>query len=251
VSSLDGCTKTIRETARIAKSRSGRVARTNPLTCLNTASVPKIVDHDARRRELAQAASKVIVRQGLDGVTVREIAREAGFSAGSLGHYFPSKDDVLIAVLDEAMADTVARMLRRTEVHRGVKLARDLVAELMPLDARRTLENKVWIIYSAQAITSQKLRKAYLRNELLIQAQLSFALRQAIEDGELGDLLDADLEASRLLALSDGIAQQALFDKRMWTAEQQLAAIDEHLDALRTRGETMARRAQSGHELRQ
>jgi AcrR family transcriptional regulator len=208
--------------------------------------VPKIVDHDARRREFAQAAAKVIVRRGLDGVTVREIAREAGFSTGSLGHYFPSKDDVLIAVLDESMADTVARMLAKTEQHRGIKLARELVAELMPLDARRTHENRVWIIYSAQAIHSAKLRPAYLRNERLIQTQLRFALSQGAEDGELHHALDPELEASRLLALADGIAQQALFDKRMWTPDRQLAAIDEHLEALRARGELLRRRAEIG-----
>lgn len=214
----------------------------HPSELLECGAVPKIVDHDARRRELAQAAAKVIVRRGLDGVTIREIAREAGFSTGSLGHYFPSKDDVLIAVLDESMADTVGRMLARVELHRGLKLARELVAELMPLDARRTHENRVWIIYSAQAIPSANLRKAYLRNEQLIQAQLRFALGQAVDDDELSDHIDPELEASRLLALSDGIAQQALFDKRMWTPEQQLSAIDEHLEALRARSHVLRQR---------
>jgi AcrR family transcriptional regulator len=207
--------------------------------------VPKIVDHDARRRELARAAAKVIERRGLDGVTVREIAREAGFSTGSLGHYFPSKDDVLIAVLDESMADTLARMARREEAFRGVKLARELVSELMPLDTRRTSENRVWIIYSAQAITSSKLRKAYLRNEEQLQTRLTAALQQAIDDGEVAAVIDPEVEASRLLALSDGIAQQALFDRRMWTPDLQLAAIDEHLDDLRDRGEVLARRHQT------
>lgn len=211
------------------------------------ADVPKIVDHDARRRELARAAAVVIVRRGLDGVTVREIAREAGFSTGSLGHYFASKDDVLIAVLEESTADTLGRMRARAAHHRGLKLAREAVAELMPLDARRVRENRIWILYSAQAIPSAKLRAAYLRNERLQQGQLHTALDQAVQDGELSAPVDPDLEASRLLALADGVAQQALFDKRMWTADRQLEAIDEHLEALRSRSEALARRSLLAH----
>lgn len=213
--------------------------------CLN-ADVPKIVDHDARRRELARAAAVVIVRRGLDGVTVREIAREAGFSTGSLGHYFTSKDDVLIAVLEESTSDTLGRMRACSADHRGLKLAREAVAELMPLDARRVRENRIWILYSAQAIPSAKLRAAYLRNERLQQEQLRTALEQAVQDGELSAPVSPDLEASRLLALADGVAQQALFDKRMWTAERQLEAIDEHLEALRSRSELLARRSALG-----
>lgn len=52
--------------------------------------MPKIVDHDQRRRELAEAAWKVITEVGIDGATTREIARASGYSTGVLAHYFLS-----------------------------------------------------------------------------------------------------------------------------------------------------------------
>ena len=45
--------------------------------------MPKIVDHDARRRELVEIASQVIAKNGVEGATLRELAAEAGFSNGA------------------------------------------------------------------------------------------------------------------------------------------------------------------------
>ena len=63
-------------------------------------------DHVERRRLFAAAALNVISRDGLEGLTLREVAREAGFTTGALTHYFQSKDEVLIAASEYA-ADQV------------------------------------------------------------------------------------------------------------------------------------------------
>lgn len=39
--------------------------------------MPKIVDHDQRRRDLVEATLRIILRQGLAGATMRDIATEA------------------------------------------------------------------------------------------------------------------------------------------------------------------------------
>ena len=58
--------------------------------------MPKIVDHEEQRRRFAEATMRVIASQGLEGVTMRAVASEAGLSYGSLFHYFESKDDLLM-----------------------------------------------------------------------------------------------------------------------------------------------------------
>ena len=50
--------------------------------------MPKVVDHDERREDVAEAAWRVIGRDGLEGATLREISREAGFTTGVIQHYF-------------------------------------------------------------------------------------------------------------------------------------------------------------------
>lgn len=51
----------------------------------------KVVDAGVGRRELAEAVWRVILRDGVEGASVREVAAEAGLSSGSLKHYFGSQ----------------------------------------------------------------------------------------------------------------------------------------------------------------
>jgi AcrR family transcriptional regulator len=198
--------------------------------------VPKIVDHDERRDDLARAAVKVIDREGIEGATLREIAREAGYSTGVLGHYFGSRDEVLVAALGYCMKQATGRMEALGGSHRGLKAVHEMAAELLPLDKRRTRENRVWLLYGAEALTARRLRKEYQRHDDRIRALLRDALDQAIDDGELDQSIDAELEANRLLALNDGVSLQALFDRTYWSDDRQVEAMDVHLDDLRRRG---------------
>jgi AcrR family transcriptional regulator len=72
---------------------------------------------DVRRTELISAALRVISAQGFEGTTVRDIARAAGASVGSVNYYFSSKDDLLRA----AVAETDARF--RAQVREAVAAA--------------------------------------------------------------------------------------------------------------------------------
>jgi AcrR family transcriptional regulator len=58
---------------------------------------------DRRRRELVDAAAARFARDGYDGTTVQDLTEALGLAAGGMYHYFPSKDDLLIAICDELM----------------------------------------------------------------------------------------------------------------------------------------------------
>jgi len=85
--------------------------------------VPRIVDHDRRREEIARLAVRVIQREGVEGATVRRIATVGGFSIGVLTHYFSDKDELIAfafqwvarewyAELDAAIAATAPGLPR-------------------------------------------------------------------------------------------------------------------------------------------
>ena len=48
--------------------------------------MPKVVDHAARREQLAAALWRVVVRDGVEAASLRRVAAEAGWSVGSLRH---------------------------------------------------------------------------------------------------------------------------------------------------------------------
>ena len=58
--------------------------------------MPKIVDHEQRRSELAAAVWRLASRDGLEAVTLRAVSAEAGWSTGALNHYFSDKEKLLL-----------------------------------------------------------------------------------------------------------------------------------------------------------
>ncbi len=59
--------------------------------------MPKIVDHDARRAELARRAIPVFQVYGYHGIGMRKIAEALEVPKSSLYHYFPTKHDLFLA----------------------------------------------------------------------------------------------------------------------------------------------------------
>jgi len=57
--------------------------------------MPKIVDHDCRRAEIAALTLEVIRTVGIENATIRGIGKRGGLSMGVLTHYFKSKDELL------------------------------------------------------------------------------------------------------------------------------------------------------------
>ena len=68
-----------------------------------------------RGSSLIQAAATLLERSNGDGFTVQDVADEAGQSLRTLYQYFESKDDLLLAVFEEAMR-TYARLIRNAIV---------------------------------------------------------------------------------------------------------------------------------------
>src|SRR5262245_51223423 len=72
--------------------------------------MPKIVDREEMRREMARASMAVMARGGMAATTIKEIARATGSSPGLPLHYFDSRDD-LIRFAFEWLADDLWRDL--------------------------------------------------------------------------------------------------------------------------------------------
>lgn len=116
--------------------------------------MPKIVDHEQRRHELAAAVWRVISRAGIVGATVRAVASEAGWSMGTLRYYFESQDDLLRFAVEIGRERIPGRL--KSHIESGVtgrQLAQRLLEELLPLDAERRVEAAVWLALVERART--------------------------------------------------------------------------------------------------
>lgn len=184
--------------------------------------MPKIVDADQRREELAEATARVIARVGVDGASMREIAAEAGWTTGTLVHYFANKHELLDFTLRASIERRSARRSERADLSPADAL-RATLASALPTDDDTRVHWIVTVALAGAAAGDEMLaatqRDAYrdFRNYLV-------DLLTAI-DPTIGDA-DALGEAERLIGLVDGIALQALFDPTSWPADRQLRALD-------------------------
>lgn len=72
--------------------------------------MPKIIDHDQRRQEIAKQVNSIISEKGIENTTVRAICRRAGFSSGVLAHYFENREAMFIFVFEWHMSRTQERL---------------------------------------------------------------------------------------------------------------------------------------------
>ncbi|MEU9454542.1 TetR/AcrR family transcriptional regulator [Streptomyces sp. NPDC048277] len=123
--------------------------------------MPKVVDHDARRRLIIESVWKIVGRRGLAAVTMRELAAEAGFANGGLAPYFRDKDEILLAAFQYACDATERRLEPATAEAGGLAALRGVCHELMPLDGTRLLEARVVIAFWDRAVHDPRLSSAY------------------------------------------------------------------------------------------
>src|SRR5690606_31252012 len=65
---------------------------------------------DSPRGKLLSAAARLFRDKGFDRTTVRDIAREVGIQSGSIFHHFPTKEDILFAVMVEVIRFNTERL---------------------------------------------------------------------------------------------------------------------------------------------
>jgi AcrR family transcriptional regulator len=194
--------------------------------------MPKEVDHPARRRELADAACRVIARNGLGGTTLAHVAEESGWSIGSIRYYFPDKDALVASALWRVGERIDDRIRRVTAGGMTLNELRMTLAELLPLDASRREEALVILAFMAQAAVEPALAEAAEGAAQRLQEPLAARVAHAVKQGELRENLDAEHEAARLRLLLDGLRVQLLTTPRQTSAGWALAALDDHLSAL-------------------
>lgn len=190
--------------------------------------MPKIVDHDARRRDVARIAARLIAAAGLDRVTVRDIAREAGCSTAVVSHYFQNKHELLLHVYRMAMADTVAQVRRRRD--RGGDIVRCLEA-ILPLDRQRRDNWKIWFAFWGMAMEDAHFM-AEQRKRGREARRLIVELLETASDIPADSPQVRDMQARRLLVAVSGLSSQATYDPTDWPAKRQSTLLAAEIAAL-------------------
>jgi len=189
--------------------------------------MPKIVDHEQRKERIAEACWRVILKRGMKGATVRNIAKEAGLSPGSLRHYFSSQGDLYLYAMNLVKERVRKRMekIAFSPLPAKEKMVR-ILSELLPLNTETHAEMEVWLHFIFHFYGKEGAADGGVRSAI-----------QAIMDGLetyrlLKEGIDKELETERLYALIDGLALHKLLEGGRLSDQKLIEILKSHIDSI-------------------
>jgi AcrR family transcriptional regulator len=170
--------------------------------------MPKKVDHEMRRADLARAAFRIIAKRGFAAATVREIAREAGFTHGSIPHYVKSKDQLLLAASEYSAATVHARLVIVEDRFDGIEAVRQWFWALLPLDEEKAGHWNIWGNFWGQSAQSGAVQKMMDLRYAEATGAFRRLMKRAQAAGEIGPRIDIQLAARTASAMVSGFGMQ-------------------------------------------
>jgi AcrR family transcriptional regulator len=188
---------------------------------------------DDTRDKLFEAAARVFEEQGIGGVSIEAIAAAAGFSRGAFYSNFKSKDELIIAMIEDHVERSIRRNLDLLATHDNLA---DYIDALKSMDrsrqdplARSPLLHMEMILFVARA----EKRRPELAQRLRARRKLIADIVEAASrnSGKNGSLNPAWTGAI-VLALEDGFRLHRLIDPETTPADSFLRAIGDLQKAL-------------------
>lgn len=196
--------------------------------------MPKVVDHEARRRELAEAVWRVIVRDGVGAVSIRSVAAEAGWSSGALRHYFSTRGELLAFACERVIEEVTERESSVGRTATARQAAVNVLLEAMPVDAARHTEASIAFAFLALGLGDPELARVQRLHFSGMYDLCLQLLRHLEAEGALAarHVTVEDL-ARRLHAVVDGLTVHVLAGHL--TAGEMVTQLNAYLDELTTR----------------
>lgn len=179
----------------------------------------------ARRAEIIHTAARQFAEKGFDSATILDIAAACGISRAGLLHYFPGKESLLAAVLEDRDREDRLRFRPYARIRGGLGVLRGMV-DLAEHNRLVPGLIELFVKLTAEASAPDHPAHAYFVERYdRIHRGTAQALRRAAEAGHLRQDVDHEDAAIRLTSLMDGLQAQWLLNKRIDMARHVQAAI--------------------------
>jgi AcrR family transcriptional regulator len=176
--------------------------------------------------KLFEAAARVFEEQGIGGASIEAIAAAAGFTRGAFYSNFKSKDELIIAMIEDHVAQSIRRNLDLLAKHKNLA---DFIDALKTMDrgrhdplGRSPLLHMEMILFVARAEKRRpELAKRLRARRKLITDIVETASNNSGNNGALNPTWTGAI----LLALEDGFRLHRLIDPETTPADSFLRAI--------------------------
>lgn len=136
---------------------------------------------ESGRGRIIRAAARLFREKGFRATTVRELAEAAGMQSGSLFYFFPSKQDILLAVMEQGMAEVHASVAAAQEGRAPAASFRAMVRRHLEGILEEDSDHMAVMLYETRSLPAGagkqvlKMRRDY---EALWEAQIEALIQQ-------------------------------------------------------------------------
>lgn len=159
---------------------------------------------ETRRRQILDGASTCFARRGFHQATMQDICRAVSLSPGSVYRYFRSKDDIILALIEEEQrqtAELLDALSREEDLIEGFRTLLLTVFTALNDPATNTMHAEV----TAEALRNPEVRDRVRASEEATVSQLAATLQAAQKKKKVASELDAHATAEVLIAIIDGL----------------------------------------------
>lgn len=166
----------------------------------------------ARQSELADAALRILGRDGMAAVSFRAVATESGWSLGAVQKAFASKADLDAAVLQRLRESSVTMPPGEPGRPTLQGWLVELALAVLPLDPARREATLRGAAFADRAAFDESIGRTLAEGDATIRGLVARLVSRAGAEGEVPAELDPDRVAWAFLALVTGAATQLLYD---------------------------------------
>jgi AcrR family transcriptional regulator len=166
------------------------------------------------RAEILRAAVPLFVQNGYRGAPLAAVADAAQLTQPGLLHHFPSKEHLLMAVLEER--DSESRAAMHTAMQEGGNAALHALENLVEHNAGTPELVQLFTVLVGEAVAADHpAREFFVARYDRIRRQIAHAVRHGQESGVFRADADAETIAALVIAMMDGLQIQWLLDPRL------------------------------------
>jgi len=192
--------------------------------------MPKIVDHDERRERIVEIVADMLATVGAEKTTIREIARQSGYSRGFIEHYFSNKEELITKTIRWINERSLARADAALQGKTGLAALKTFSELSLPLTSEVRNEWKIRLQFWGMAAVSDEHRREQSKRIHLSEKIVMGYLQQAQDNGELAAGIDLLPLAQNLVHGLNGLGCNAILRPTYFTRQRQLQALDHIMD---------------------
>lgn len=189
-------------------------------------------EHGRQKADIARAVWRLAARAGLESVSMREVAAEAGVSIGRVQYYFRNKEAMLLFGLQLAqkrMEERIADRLRGlAELVDAEDVLRAAIEEVIGEDPDTKQALRVSVAYFPRALEDPRVADILFGDDAELFDLAADVVRAAQAEGRASPELDPDREARIIWSLANSLGIEAAFGQT--SANDARATMDYYLD---------------------